>query len=137
VDVRDGVALITAVMKTRSNDGDCDALCASVTQTITLDEPLPEGVRFEAPPEPDPGCREPLPPPHIASTTHIATTAGLEASERDHADSARVRLASSDALRRCCGQTHPCRSGFVARGLRVTFGAREVADRAHGHDVAA
>jgi hypothetical protein len=61
VDVGGGVALITAVMK--GHDGDCTGECASVTQTVTLDEPLPNDVRFEAPPDADPGCGVPAPPP--------------------------------------------------------------------------
>ena len=74
VDVKDGVALITAVMKSRSNDGDCDALCAAVTQTITLDEPLPNDVRFEAPPDADPGCGGPdMRPTATAPSTYPAT----------------------------------------------------------------
>ena len=55
----EGVAVITARMKSESDSGDCDALCASVTQTVTLPEPLPNDVRFEAPPDADPGCGDP------------------------------------------------------------------------------
>jgi hypothetical protein len=56
VDLSEGVAVITAKMKSESDSGDCDALCASVTQTVTLPEPLPRDVRFAAPPDADPGC---------------------------------------------------------------------------------
>src|SRR5262245_2855233 len=59
VDLREGVAVITARMKSESDSGDCDALCASVTQTVTLPEPLPDDVRFEAPLGADPGCGDP------------------------------------------------------------------------------
>ena len=56
-----GVALITALMKNAGN-GECPSSCESVTQTITLDEPLPTDVRFEVPPDADPGCGGPTPP---------------------------------------------------------------------------
>ena len=56
VDVADDVALITARMQSYPGDGDCFADCAGVTQTITLPEPLPTGVRFEAPADAEPGC---------------------------------------------------------------------------------
>jgi hypothetical protein len=59
VDVHDDVVLVTAVMKSNSNGGDCDLECGSVTQTITLSEPLPADVRFEAPADADPGCGSP------------------------------------------------------------------------------
>jgi len=59
VDLSEGVAVITARMRSESDSGDCDALCASVTQTVTLPEPLPDDVRFEAPPGADPGCGDP------------------------------------------------------------------------------
>jgi hypothetical protein len=55
VDVENGVAVITATVKSLPG-GDCDALCGAVTQTITLAEPLPHGVRFEAPDDADPRC---------------------------------------------------------------------------------
>ena len=61
VEVEDGVALITALMKNAGN-GECPSSCESVTQTITLDEPLPTDVRFEVPPDADPGCGGPTPP---------------------------------------------------------------------------
>ena len=56
VDVKNGVAVITAMAKRFTIDGGCDAVCGTVTQTITLDEPLPEGVRFEPAFDADPGC---------------------------------------------------------------------------------
>ena len=56
VDVNDGVAVITAVMKSEPDGVDCTMECGTVTQTITLPEALPTGVRFEAPPDADPGC---------------------------------------------------------------------------------
>ena len=59
VDLDDRVAVITARMKTESDSGDCDAVCGSVTQTVTLPEPLPIDVQFEAPPDADPGCGGP------------------------------------------------------------------------------
>ena len=56
VDLNNDVAVITAMMKSRSDSGTCDASCGSVTQTVTLPEPLPSDVRFEALPDADPGC---------------------------------------------------------------------------------
>jgi hypothetical protein len=69
VEINDGRAVISAVLKEVELDGaDCTAECGTVTQTITLPEPLPTGVRFEAPPDADPGCGSGIPHPQVTTT---------------------------------------------------------------------
>lgn len=55
VEVAGGVATLDAVMA-ETGASRCTLECGSVSQSVTLSEPLPEGVRFEAPSDAEPGC---------------------------------------------------------------------------------
>lgn len=72
VDIKDDVAVITAVMRSDSGGGNCTMECASVTQSITLPDPLPTGVRFEAPPNADPGCGSGIYVPTASTANSVA-----------------------------------------------------------------
>lgn len=48
VEVQDGVAVVSAFVSEIEGDT-CSLECATVVQSVTLDEPLPEGVTFAAP----------------------------------------------------------------------------------------
>lgn len=54
IQVRGLEVVVSAFVK--AEPGVCTAECDQVTQTVTLDEPLPAGARFVAPPGADPGC---------------------------------------------------------------------------------
>jgi hypothetical protein len=56
VDVGGDVAVVTAIMKREGEAERCTLECGYVTQSTTLAEPLPDGVRFEHPADADPGC---------------------------------------------------------------------------------
>lgn len=56
VQVNGDVAVVTATMERKNNIDSCTLECGRVTQSVTLDKPLPDGIRFEAPPDADPGC---------------------------------------------------------------------------------
>ena len=56
IDVEDDVATIVAIMKDTTDATNCTLECESVTQSITLPEPLPDGVRFSYPSDADHGC---------------------------------------------------------------------------------
>jgi hypothetical protein len=55
VDVRDGVAVVSAYVR-EIKGSDCTAECATVVQTLTLHDPLPEGVKFAPPADALRGC---------------------------------------------------------------------------------
>ncbi len=55
VEVRDGVAVVSAYVR-EIKGSDCLAECATVVQSVTLDDPLPEGVKFAAPADALRGC---------------------------------------------------------------------------------
>jgi hypothetical protein len=57
VKVEGDVAIVTATMEGSTDVHDaCTLECGYVTQSLTLDQPLAEGVRFASPPDADPGC---------------------------------------------------------------------------------
>lgn len=55
VEVADDVVTVVALMAETGADR-CTLECEAVTQAVTLAEPLPEDVRFEAAPNAEPGC---------------------------------------------------------------------------------
>ena len=63
VEIVDAHVAIVAAYVTRQvglGEGDaCTMECGSVTQSVTLDVPLADGVRFESAPEAEPGCGYP------------------------------------------------------------------------------
>lgn len=63
VDIRGDVVVISAFAKSVAKAGEsCTMECGFIEQTITLDSPVSDGVRFEAPPGADPGCGSPPAP---------------------------------------------------------------------------
>ena len=56
IDVADGVATVSASVENSTGAKRCTLECGQVRQTITLDEPLPDPVRFEYPSDANPGC---------------------------------------------------------------------------------
>lgn len=56
IDLVDGEATVRAIVESRSGNGRCTLECGQVTQTVTLDEPLPDPVRFTYPADANPGC---------------------------------------------------------------------------------
>ena len=59
VEVHGQVATISAYVARQAgmHDGDlCTLECGIVTQSVTLDEPLADGIRFESSPDAEPGC---------------------------------------------------------------------------------
>lgn len=56
VEIVNGVATVTAYLRSPKAQGLCTMECDIVTQRVTLEEALPEGIRFEPPPGIDPGC---------------------------------------------------------------------------------
>ena len=56
VKIANGVATVTAYLRPVSGQGLCTAECGFVTQSVTLEEALPEGTLFQSPPGVDPGC---------------------------------------------------------------------------------
>lgn len=71
VDVENGVATIRAVIENLDGADRCTLECASVVQSITLDQPLAESIRFEFDETVDSGCGGPSP---LVSTTTTTTT---------------------------------------------------------------
>ena len=53
--VRDAVAVVSAYVR-ETGEHDCTAECATVVQTVTLANPIPEGVTFTPPPGALKGC---------------------------------------------------------------------------------
>lgn len=56
IDVIDGVATISAIVENNTGSKACTLECGQVSQSVTLDEPLPEPVRFAYPGDAGPGC---------------------------------------------------------------------------------
>lgn len=56
IGVVDGVATISAIVENSAGAKSCTLECGQVSQSVTLDEPLPEPVRFAYPDDADPGC---------------------------------------------------------------------------------
>ncbi len=55
VELRDGVAVVSAYVSEIKGDT-CSLECGTVVQSVTLDDPLPEGVKFVAPADALRGC---------------------------------------------------------------------------------
>jgi hypothetical protein len=60
VEVRDGLAVVSAYVR-ETGGSDCSADCSMVVQSVTLDDPLPDGVKFAAPADALRGCGPALP----------------------------------------------------------------------------
>ena len=56
VKVEGDVAIVTATMERPRDVHSCTLECGYVAQSLTLDQPLAEGVRFASPADADPGC---------------------------------------------------------------------------------
>ena len=68
IDVVDGVATIRAIVENTADAEQCTLECGNVSQSVTLDEPLPEPVRFAYPGDADPGCGDVSP---LVTTTSV------------------------------------------------------------------
>lgn len=69
VKVEGDVAIVIATMERRGDVSSCTLECGYVTQSLTLDQPLADGIRFAAPSNADPGCAAGFTP---APTTSLA-----------------------------------------------------------------
>jgi hypothetical protein len=69
VEVDGGDAVVTALMARSGDGGSCTMECAGISQSVTLDEPLPLDVRLVAPAGADPGCAGGLP---VITTTTLS-----------------------------------------------------------------
>ena len=56
INVADGVATISAIVENSNGAKRCTLECGHLSQSVTLDEPLPEPVRFAYPDDANPGC---------------------------------------------------------------------------------
>ncbi len=56
IDVANGVATITAIVENSTGATECTLECGQVWQSVSLDEPLPDPVRFTYPADANPGC---------------------------------------------------------------------------------